>query len=63
MIRLKNGEILRFLFDQGMGYWATRRPYSRIPFDFEDVLNTDLSDWDFKLESAGGNSYIVVHKG
>ncbi|MBU2115364.1 MAG: DEAD/DEAH box helicase [Gammaproteobacteria bacterium] len=63
MIKLRNGELVRFLFDQGMGYWSTRRPYSRIQFDFDDVAGTDLSTWDFELVSAGGNSYIVVHKG
>ncbi|QQK60105.1 DEAD/DEAH box helicase [Shewanella sp. LC6] len=60
---LKNGEVVRFLFDQGMGYWATRRPYSRIKFDFESVGAFDINSWCFKVESSGGNSYIVVHKG
>lgn len=60
---LTNGEVVRFLFDQGMGYWATRRPYSRIKFDFESVGTFDINSWCFKVESSGGNSYIVVHKG
>lgn len=61
--KLKNGERVRLLFDQGMGYWSTRRPYSRHQFNFDDISSLDLSTWDFELKSAGGSSYIVVHKG
>ena len=47
-----------------MGYWATRRPYSRIKFDFNNVEKEGLefTDWSFDIKSTGGGSYIVVHE-
>ena len=59
---LTNGEVVRILFDQGMGYWATRRPYSRFRFDFDNIQAFDITTWDFNIESTGGSSYIVAHK-
>jgi DEAD/DEAH box helicase domain-containing protein len=63
-IELKSGKIIQLLFDQGMGYWATRRPYSRIKFDFNNVEQegSGITDWSFDIKSTGGGSYIVVHE-
>jgi DEAD/DEAH box helicase domain-containing protein len=63
-IELISGKTIQLLFDQGMGYWATRRPYNRIKFDFDNVeqAGRDFADMDFDIKSTGGGSYIVVHE-
>ena len=63
-IELRSGKTIQLLFDQGMGYWATRRPYSRIKFNFNNVEQEGLEfpDRSFDIKSTGGGSYIVVHE-
>jgi DEAD/DEAH box helicase domain-containing protein len=63
-IELKTGKTIQLLFDQGMGYWATRRPYGRIKFDFNNVKKegSDLINKSFDIKSTDGGSYIVVHE-
>ena len=63
-IKLNSGKIIQLLFDQGMGYWSTRRPYGGIRFDFADPESegTKLRDRKFDVKSTGGGSYIVVHE-
>lgn len=63
-IELKSGKTIQLLFDQGMGYWATRRPYSRMKFDFGSVgqEGEEFKNKSFNIKSTGGGSYIVVHE-
>lgn len=63
-IELRSGKTIQLLFDQGMGYWATRTPYSRIKFNFNNIEQEgiEFSSKSFNIKSTGGGSYIVVHE-
>ncbi|RRO11330.1 DEAD/DEAH box helicase [Pectobacterium aquaticum] len=63
-IELGNGTIIQILFDQGMGYWAHRKPYSRNRFDFENSFDegADYQCKEIVVRIGSGNSYIVVYE-
>ena len=64
IIELRSGKKIRLLFDQGMGYWSSRRPYSKEKFDFDapDDEASRAINWCFRVKSSGTESYIVVHE-
>jgi hypothetical protein len=62
-ISLENGQEVKVIFDQGMGYWSSRYFYSGIKFDFDASEEQQLSKikkWIFKAKAANHESYIVV---
>lgn len=63
-IHLNSGKIVQVLFDQGMGYWSTRRPYNRQRFDFDAPGDEGrrVTGWDFQVRASGTGSYIVIHE-
>lgn len=63
-IELGNGTIIQILFDQGMGYWANRKPYSRNRFDFENSFGegADYQRKEIVVRIGSGDSYIVVYE-
>ncbi|MDR9766649.1 DEAD/DEAH box helicase [Shewanella baltica] len=63
-IEMSNGTVIQILFDQGMGYWANRRPYSRYRFDFENSFSEgeDYQRKEIEVRASTGDSYIVVYE-
>ncbi len=64
VIHLSDTSIVKIILDQGMGYWTSRRAYSRERFDFSDVNYeaTEACKWNFTVKSADHDSYIVVQR-
>ncbi|TMO28669.1 DEAD/DEAH box helicase [Pseudoalteromonas sp. S4492] len=63
LLKLKDGSEVKIIFDQGMGYWATRYPYRFNTFDFtkDEFGQADaVRKWSFKLEAANHDSYIAI---
>jgi DEAD/DEAH box helicase domain-containing protein len=63
LLQLKNGTVIKIIFDQGMGYWTTRYPYRFNSFDFtkdEFGQAEEVTRWTFNLEAASHDSYIAI---
>jgi len=63
LISLKNGDEVKIIFDQGMGYWSKRYFYKSERFNFnknvyEQIENND--NWRIKVQNCDHDSYIII---